>query len=212
MSRSGPLIVATGVTWPAPGSDFRLVVPDLVAEGGQVLAVSGPTRSGKSALLHLLAGWQQPTSGAVDWPGSPSDPPPWSHLAVVTQRLALLDELRIGENIRFPLVTSRAPGRPDDGAHLAEVVGRLDLGRLLDRAVDELSIGERQRVMVARALAGRPPIVLADEPIAHQDERRGEATLLLLEEAAAAGAAVVIATREPTVAERATVRVNLDAS
>ncbi|HYI60250.1 MAG TPA: ATP-binding cassette domain-containing protein, partial [Acidimicrobiales bacterium] len=64
----------------------------------------------------------------------------------------------------------------------------------------EISVGERQRTMVARALVGEPAILLADEPVAHQDALRAEVVLALLRERADAGAAVVVATREPEIA------------
>ncbi len=169
---------------------------DLAVGAGELVALVGPSLTGKTTLLHVLAGWDRPAAGSVSWLGS-GTPPPWSLLAVVPQEIALIEELTVGENVG--LAVGRARGRsalgPDD-----EVVERLGIGHLWGRGGYEISVGERQRVMVARALVGRPPIVVADEPVAHQDARRAETVLALLRERADAGAAVVLATRDPEVA------------
>jgi putative ABC transport system ATP-binding protein len=177
---------------------------DLDLAAGELVAVTGPSLSGKTTLVELLAGWAQPDSGVVVWDGGSTDPPAWSHLTVVPQGFALLEELTVAENIDFAARFNRAHGRPR--VHLApdERVGalltRLGLDRLQDRGAFEISVGERQRTMVARALVDRPAVVLADEPVAHQDQRHATIVLGLLRDAVADGTACLVATRTPSVA------------
>lgn len=166
---------------------------DLEVAAGELVALLGPSLTGKTTLVHHLAGWSRPGSGSVTWLGSDAVPP-WSTLALVPQDIALIEELTVGENVGLALGgrTGVAPDHP--------VVARLGIGHLWGRGGDEVSVGERQRTMVARALVGAPAVVLADEPVAHQDAVRAETVLALLRERATAGAAVVLATRDPDVA------------
>jgi ABC-type lipoprotein export system ATPase subunit len=175
---------------------------DLAVEAGELVALLGPSLTGKTTLLHVLAGWSPPASGTVTWLGS-DEVPPWSTLAVVPQDIALIEELTVGENVSLAL-GARTAVEPDH-----PVVARLDVGPLWARGGYEISVGERQRTMVARALVGAPAILLADEPTAHQDARRAEVVLALLRERAAAGGAVVLATRDPDVAAIADRRIEL---
>lgn len=166
---------------------------DLDVAAGEVVALLGPSLTGKTTVLHALAGWSRPPSGTVARLGS-AEPPPWSTLGFVPQDIALIEELTVGENVSLA-VGGRDAVAPDD-----PVVTRLDIGHLWARGGYEVSVGERQRTMVARALVGHPPIVVADEPVAHQDALRAEVVLALVRAAAVAGAACVVATREPDVA------------
>ncbi|HEX7135144.1 MAG TPA: ATP-binding cassette domain-containing protein [Iamia sp.] len=166
---------------------------DLAVPAGEMVALLGPSLTGKTTLVHVLAGWSRPAPGSVTWLGSETVPP-WSTLAVVPQDIALIEELTVGENVSLAQGgrTSVAPDHP--------LVARLDIGHLWSRGGYEISVGERQRTMVARALVGEPAILLADEPVAHQDAVRAETVLALLRASADAGAAVVLATRDPEVA------------
>jgi ABC-type lipoprotein export system ATPase subunit len=166
---------------------------DLEVAAGELVALQGPSLTGKTTLLHALAGWSRPATGTVTWLGS-DVVPPWSTLALVPQDIALIEELTVGENVSLGR-GGRAAVAPDH-----PVAARLDVGHLWTRGGYEISVGERQRTMVARALVAEPAILLADEPSAHQDARRAEVVLALLRERAAAGAAVVLATRDPDVA------------
>ena len=158
-----------------------------------MVALLGPSLTGKTTLVNVLAGWSRPASGSVTWLGSDAVPP-WSTLAVVPQDIALIEELTVGENVS--LGHGGRTSVPSDHP----VVTRLDVGHLWTRGGYEISVGERQRTMVARALVGEPAILLADEPVAHQDALRAEVVMALLRERADAGAAVVVATREPEIA------------
>jgi putative ABC transport system ATP-binding protein len=166
---------------------------DLAVAAGEVVALLGPSLTGKTTLVHVLAGWSRPATGSVTWLAS-GTVPPWSTLAVVPQDIALIEELTVGENVSLAR-GGRASVAPDH-----PLVARLDIGHLWNRGGYEISVGERQRTMVARALVGEPAILLADEPVAHQDAGRAEVVLALLRERAVGGAAVVLATRDPEVA------------
>lgn len=181
-TRGGPIEVFAGI--------------DVDVLAGRVLGIVGPSLAGKTTLINVLAGWAAPDAGEVTWSAGPA--PRWRDVAVVPQGFALLDELTVAENVQLPARTGSAtvaPERLDDACH------EVGIGHLRGRFVTEISVGERQRTMVARALAARPACILADEPVAHQDEHNARTILALLRAAADAGAAVAIATRNPTMLE-----------
>ena len=165
-------------------------VADLAVAGGELVALVGPSGSGKTAVLHLLAGITQPDAGTITF-ASPLSAR-WADVALVPQSIALIDELTVVENITFADRTMRR-GQHDGNDELLAALG---LERLRDRLVEEISVGERQRTMVARALARSAALVLADEPTAHQDQHHADAVLLALRDAARDGRASVIATRD----------------
>jgi ABC-type lipoprotein export system ATPase subunit len=196
---TGPAIVATGVSRTyrtAAGPVTAVADFDLTVEAGSLVALHGPSGSGKTTIVHLLAGWEQPDRGVISWPGATGRHPSWSEVAVIPQTLALLDELTVVENITLPLRAADHRRPPYLDAAMTETLERLGLAHLLERLVDQISVGEQQRVMIARALAMRPAVILADEPTGHQDDRNASVIAALLLEAAAQGAACLIATRQ----------------
>jgi putative ABC transport system ATP-binding protein len=167
-----------------------LVDVDLELRAGALTVVTGPSLAGKTTLVHVLAGWEEADAGAVRWAGGRV--PTWSELTVVTQAFSLVEELTVEENVLF---AARAAGAAVDVAHADAVMERIGLAPLRRRLAGEVSVGERQRVMVARALVTRPPVLLADEPVTHQDQQHAEIVLQLIAEQAAAGSACLVATR-----------------
>lgn len=167
-------------------------------EEGEVVALLGPSGSGKSSLLHVLSGWEEPDEGRVWWADAVvvGD---WSGMAVVPQSLGLLDELSIRENVDLPLrlAGQRQPERVD------ELLDGLQIGHLGDRRVEEVSMGEQQRTAVARGLVMRPRLFLADEPTSHQDKHLVDEVFAHLRAAALLGTTVVVATHDPSGLERA---------
>jgi ABC-type lipoprotein export system ATPase subunit len=169
---------------------------------GARVALIGPSGSGKSTLLHLMAGLEQPTSGTRSWPGLGGDPTraPWL-VGVVFQAPSLLLPLDVVENVELPLLLSgvdRAEARARAHAALAD----LGLGDLAPALPEELSGGQSQRVAVARVLAGRPRLILADEPTGQLDHETGAHVLEVMRRAADhLGAAVVVSTHDPAVAD-----------
>lgn len=181
-----------------------------VAADAQI-ALTGPSGSGKTTLLHLLAGLDEPTAGTVAWPGigSRNDLRP-GPVAVVFQGPSLLPPLTVTENVALPL---QLGGQPTPVARLAaeEALERLDLLDLAEKLPEELSGGQSQRVAVARALAGRPRLILADEPTGQLDHANAEIVVTALIEAATEiGAALVISTHDAAIAESLLTRWELE--
>lgn len=169
-----------------------LVDVDLDLVPGRVAVVVGPSQAGKTTLVDVLAGWSTAEGGELTWFGR-TEAPPWERLAVVPQAFALLDELNVEENV---LLAARVGTTAVELDRLEDVLERIGLASLRRRLAAELSVGERQRVMVARALVGRPDVLLADEPVSAQDQQHAHAVLALLGELAAAGSACLVVTRE----------------
>ncbi|MCB1002073.1 MAG: ATP-binding cassette domain-containing protein [Ilumatobacteraceae bacterium] len=136
---------------------------------GELVAFAGPSGSGKTTLCMVLAGWDRPDEGRIEWHVPVPSSPTWRHVAVAPQRLALWPELDVHDNIAMPVwLDPRSDDDPEE--RVAELAERLDLTHLLRRAPTELSFGEQQRVAIARALVARPTLVILDEPTGHQDQ------------------------------------------
>lgn len=201
-----PLVRCVGVSRVYGSADRATVAlepTDVTIGAGARLALVGPSGSGKSTLLHLMAGLDDPTTGTVEWPaiGGRADVRP-GPVAVVFQGPSLLPPLTVEENVALPLILG---GRTaDDAGRRAraalELVGLADLAAKLP---EEISGGQAQRAAVARALAGEPRLILADEPTGQLDRANGAGVVdVLLAAADHTGAALVISTHDPSVAER----------
>ncbi len=168
------------------------------ARPGEIVGLVGRSGSGKTTLLNVIAGWEQPTSGEVRWRervdrGSPS----WSAVATVPQKLGLMEELTVEENIEYPArLAGSLEERSDD---IEDLIGVLGIGELRARYPREASVGEQQRTAIARALAVPTSVLLADEPTGHQDTASAGRVFAALRKAADAGTAVVVATHNPEV-------------
>jgi putative ABC transport system ATP-binding protein/lipoprotein-releasing system ATP-binding protein len=206
MSAAAPLVLCAGVgrTYGHGGAATVALAPtDFEVRPGERIALVGPSGSGKSTLLHLIAGLDNPTHGHISWPaiGAREDLRP-GRVAVIFQGPSLLPALTVLENVALALVldgTSDARARAEG----CDALDRLGLGELTDKLPEEISGGQAQRVAVARALAGRPVLILADEPTGQLDRANGAVVVdVLLEAAQHSGAALVVATHDPTVADR----------
>lgn len=174
---------------------------------GMQVALTGPSGSGKSTLLHLLAGLDTPTGGTITWPGLDGGPAGRPGLAgLVFQGPSLLPPLDVTENIALPLLLAgcdEIKARERAAAALHDV----GLGELATRLPEELSGGQAQRVAVARVLAARPRLILADEPTGQLDSAHAaQVAGLLLGTASRLGAGLVLATHDLTIARRLPVR------
>ena len=177
-----------------------------VVEAGMRVALSGPSGSGKSTLLHLLAGLETPTAGALSWPGLGGLPRRPGVVGMVFQGPSLVRALDVAENVALPL---RLAGMADSGAdeRVRAALDRLRIADLAAKLPEELSGGQAQRVAVARVLAVRPRLILADEPTGQLDRDTGTRVMaVLLEVSEELGAALVVATHDPAVAGRLAVR------
>ncbi|NIL43949.1 metal ABC transporter ATP-binding protein [Salinispora arenicola] len=165
---------------------------NLSVEAGRVLALTGANGTGKSTLLHLLAGVTQPTSGRVSRRAG-------TRLALLPQRTSDIDALplTVTECVQIARFTPRRWLSRDDRAHVAEVMRRLDIVHLARRRLRELSGGQRQRTLIAQALAQDADIYILDEPTAALDTHCRQRVHDLLMERVADGAAVVVASHDP---------------
>jgi iron complex transport system ATP-binding protein len=188
----------------------------LTVQAGELLTVLGPNGSGKSTLLRVLSGALPPTEGEVRLFGIPigtrSRRAIASELAVVSQS----EEVAFGYSVQDVVMMGRAAHqdgwmrpRARDRAIVKQAIARCDLGKLVDRAVSDLSGGEQKRVAIARALAQTPRILLLDEPTAFLDVRHQVALFDLLEDEVSRGLACVVVMHDLNMAAQYASRVVL---
>ncbi len=186
---SADIVVARGVTkafesggqpvWALRGVDLRVGT-------GEFLALVGPSGSGKTTLLNLLGALDVPTAGELMVLGqhvASLSKMSRAHMRLhgigfVFQAYNLVPVLTAQENVEFVLELQGMRGERADRAH--EILTELKLGDLADRRTNELSGGQQQRVAVARAVASRPKLVLADEPTANLDGENAETLMHLM--------------------------------
>ena len=187
---------------------------DLELANGASLALMGESGSGKSTLLHLVAGLDAADSGRIQVAGhdlaalTESQLADWRRtgIGLIFQQFNLIASLRVADNLAFQ---ARLAGRHDP-AWQAKLTERLGLGGLLQRYPEQLSGGQQQRVALGRALAGRPALVLADEPTGSLDEGTSDEVLdLLLELLAENATTLLMVTHSQRVALRLQRRVTL---
>ncbi len=177
---------------------------------GEFVAVVGPSGSGKSTLLLVLGGMLSPTAGKVYLNGhalydlSPNQRAELRRRQVgfVFQTFNLVPYLTARENVQVPLyLADMKPAAQRERA--AALLERVGLGDRLDHKPSELSIGQQQRVALARVLANDPGIILADEPTGNLDPETGQHILDLLEDMNREGRTIVMVTHDPRAAARA---------
>ncbi|MEV6926778.1 ABC transporter ATP-binding protein [Dactylosporangium sp. NPDC051485] len=137
---------------------------------GEFMVLLGPSGCGKSTLLRMVAGLEDPTSGAIIMDGELANdlPPRERGVAMVFQDFALYPHMTVGENIGFPLRLSGIEPEPR-AEQVAEVASALGIGDVLARKPGQLSGGQRQRVAMGRAIVRRPKLFLMDEPLSNLD-------------------------------------------
>ncbi|HEX4246654.1 MAG TPA: ABC transporter ATP-binding protein [Pseudonocardia sp.] len=177
---------ADGVTC-ALGRRTVLRGVNLTVGHGETVGVVGPNGSGKSTLLRVLAGVLAPAAGRVLLDGEPLDQLPARRraqlIALVGQEEELPGDLRVGELVALGRVPHQPPwsgGDAGERAAVLEALASVDLADAVDRPVDQLSGGERRRVLLARGLAQQAPLLILDEPTNHLDVRHQLALLELI--------------------------------
>ncbi|GAC1374923.1 MAG: ATP-binding cassette domain-containing protein [Ktedonobacteraceae bacterium] len=172
-------------------------------EAGSRIALVGRSGSGKSTLLHLLAGLDTPTSGEVTWPalGARETLRP-GKVSMVFQSQSLLAPLTVVENVEIPLLLAEIDTKEARKAAL-NALERMRMSELAEKLPEELSGGQAQRVAVARALASRPRLILADEPTGQLDHPTAQHLFdVLLASLDGSDTALVVATHDMSIAER----------
>ncbi len=199
-----PAIEICGLEFAYP-SGFRLAIANLVVRRGEQVLLSGPSGSGKSTLLHLIAGIEHPQRGSIAIGGTnilglaeiARDLFRGRHVGMIFQTFNLLHGFTAAENVRLALMLAgHSRNEQEQIAH--ETLSALGIATP-DRSVDALSVGQQQRVAVARAMAGSKTLVLADEPTASLDPRNAHAAIQVIRDAAKArGAALLLSSHDPT--------------
>ncbi len=213
------LLRATNVqkTFQTADGDFDVLRGvDLSLEGGETLALTGESGSGKSTLLHLIGGLDVPNAGQILIDGTDIaalDDKGRAQLrrgvvGVVFQQFNLIPSLKVRDNIAFQ---ARLAGRFDPD-WTADLAARLGLTEQLNKYPEQLSGGQQQRVAIARTLAPRPRLVLADEPTGNLDEATAANVLdILLKLVAETGAGLLMVTHSTALAGRMSRRLHLRA-
>jgi putative ABC transport system ATP-binding protein len=205
----GPVLELFDVVKEYPGDPpvVALGGVDLRIDQGELVAIVGPSGSGKTTLLHVMGTLERPTRGAVRIAGEDTSAMSDKQLSglrarrlgFVFQQFFLLDGLSVLDNVAEGLLYRG--GRVADRRRIAKVaIERVGLGHRLSHRPNQLSGGEQQRTASARALAGRPALVMADEPTGNLDSATGASILELLRELQREGRTIVVITHDPEVA------------
>jgi putative ABC transport system ATP-binding protein len=189
---------------------------DLTIEQGEFVALIGPSGSGKSTLMAILGCLDLPTGGRYTLDGQRVEGLAGAELAAIRnekigfvfQQYNLLPKASIVRNIELPMLYAGVP-RKERRQRALELLARVGIPDKANALPNELSGGQRQRVSIARALANRPALLLADEPTGALDTKTGEEVLGLFRELHEQGNTVVLVTHDPGIAARAERRVTL---
>jgi putative ABC transport system ATP-binding protein len=182
---------------------------------GEYVAVIGPSGSGKSTLMNILGGLDRPSSGAYRFLGDDvahfgdNDLADFRNrrIGFIFQSFQLLPRLTALQNVELPMIYAGVPTE-ERRARAGELLERVGLGARKGHRPTQLSGGQQQRVAIARSLANRPDLLLADEPTGALDTHTGDEVLKLFEELNAEGLTLVVVTHDPEVADLAHRRVS----
>jgi putative ABC transport system ATP-binding protein len=180
---------------------------DLEIGRGEAVALVGPSGSGKSTLLNLLGGLDRPSGGEIWVEGENIATAPAKRLVAhrrerigfVFQSFNLLPQRTALENVEVPLMVAGL-GRGERRARARELLEKVGLGQRVDHRPNQLSGGEQQRVAIARSLANKPSILLADEPTGNLDSATGAEVMGLLRELNEGGLTLIVVTHDSAVA------------
>ena len=183
---------------------------------GEYVAMEGPSGSGKTTLLSILGLLDSPTSGSYQL--GPDSVAQLSaaeramlrnrHIGFIFQSFNLIGDLTVYENVELPL-TYRGMSADERKKRVEAALERVGMAHRRRHMPSQLSGGQQQRVAVARAVAGDPLILLADEPTGNLDSRNGDAVMSLLQELHKQGATICMVTHNPDYAKQATRTINL---
>ena len=177
---------------------------------GEFVAIEGPSGCGKTTLLSILGLLDSPTHGEYRLVGEPVQsltPAQRAHIrnreiGFIFQAFNLIGDLTVYENVELPL-TYRSMPQAERKKRVMEALERVGMAHRTNHYPAQLSGGQQQRVAVARAIAGSPSVLLADEPTGNLDSTNGEAVMELLRELHRAGATLIMVTHDPRYVEYA---------
>ena len=189
----------------------------LSIERGEYVAMSGPSGCGKSTLLSIIGLLDTPTAGKYELNGRPVENLKFAErsrirnqeIGFIFQSFNLIGDLTVYENVELPLTYRQRMPAADRKARVMEALERVGMAHRVRHYPSQLSGGQQQRVAVARALGGKPSILLADEPTGNLDSRNGEAVMLLLQNLHREGATICMVTHDPRFAKHAQREVHL---
>jgi len=189
---------------------------ELAIRKGEFLSISGPSGCGKSTLLSILGLLDSPSEGTYTLNGKPVESLSMSERARVRNReigfifqaFNLIGDLTVYENVELPL-TYRGIPSAERKTRVQGALEKVEMSHRMKHYPSQLSGGQQQRVAVARALAGSPSILLADEPTGNLDSKNGEAVIDLLRGLHAEGATICMVTHDPRYAKHADRTVHL---
>jgi putative ABC transport system ATP-binding protein len=183
---------------------------------GEYISIAGPSGCGKSTLLSILGLLDTPSNGSYALKGNEVANLSFAdrarirnrEIGFIFQSFNLIGDLTVFENVELPL-TYRGMGASDRKTLVTQALDRVGMAHRAKHLPSQLSGGQQQRVAVARALAGKPAILLADEPTGNLDSRNGEAVMNLLKELHAGGATICMVTHDERFAQHADRTVHL---
>ena len=177
---------------------------------GEYLAIAGPSGCGKTTLLSILGLLDSPSGGTYELNGHDVSSLSATQRATIRNReigfvfqaFNLIGDLTVAENVELPLTYRGMPAQ-ERKKRVAEALEKVGMGHRTTHYPAQLSGGQQQRVAVARAIAGSPSVLLADEPTGNLDSTNGEQVMGLLQELHRGGATIVMVTHDPRYAEHA---------
>jgi putative ABC transport system ATP-binding protein len=189
----------------------------LVIHKGEYVAMSGPSGCGKSTLLSIIGLLDTPTSGSYNLNNQPVESLDFAQrsrirnqeIGFIFQSFNLIGDLTVYENVELPLTYRQKMPAAERKRRVMESLERVDMAHRVSHYPAQLSGGQQQRVAVARALAGHPAILLADEPTGNLDSRNGEAVMDLLQNLHRDGATICMVTHDSRFAKHAQREVHL---
>ena len=197
--------------FPGPKQGNVVALDDISLEvsSGDFLSLIGPSGSGKSTLLFTIGGLMRPSSGSVllgeteVYKLSPGERAKLRQhrIGFMFQTFNLMPYLNCRENVMLPALIAGTT-RDEAKSYAAQLLMRLGLNRRHDHRPQELSVGERQRAALARALVNRPDVLLVDEPTGNLDPAMTEEIIALLQEVNATGQTIVMVTHDHRLAAR----------